>query len=100
MEVPLYYIVKRGLSPEQLEAVMSALSITPCQAVFISNIVDSDLAWKFAPQVINAKTDSEAMTQAKHWATDIGRPMLVIGEAEFIDGIFPDGRREPLLTHA
>lgn len=99
-EVPLFYVVKRGLSAEHVEAVMVALSITPCQAAFISTPQDAALAWNFAPQVICADAEETALSLAQRWATDVGRPMLVIGEADCLDAVFADGHREALVGHA
>jgi len=92
-EVPLFYIVRRGLSDEQVEAAQAALFLTPCQAAFISSAVDEDLAWKLSSQVVYGNIEA-----AKQWAEEIGRPMLFIGEAEFIDAVFPDGKREALVA--
>jgi len=100
LEVPLYYIVRRGLQPEQVEAAALTLSITPCQAAFISNHVDAELALKFSEQVFSADSDATANLLAKQWAQDIGRPMLVVGDADFIDGVFPDGHREAIVQDA
>jgi hypothetical protein len=100
LEVPLYYILRRGLQPEQVEAAALTLSITPCQAVFISNHIDAELALHFSDQVFSADSEALAILLAKRWAEDIGRPMLVVGDAEFIDAVFPDGHREAIVANA
>ena|SRR5579859_4675350 len=99
MDVPLFYIVKRGLSAEQFEAVQAALSLTPCQAVFISNLNDHDLAWKFADQVIHADSEATAILLARTWQERTERPMLVVGEAELLDGVFADGHKEAITVY-
>lgn len=100
IEAPLFYVVKRGLSPEEIDAVRASLSITPCQAVFISKTEDHDLAWRFSDQVMMAVDEETALLLAKRWATDIGRPMLVVGTAALLDAVFADGKREALTIHA
>lgn len=100
MDVPLFYILKRGLEPEYFEAAVAALSITPCQAAFISDAKDAGLAWKLVEQVITCDSDETALSLAKKWSTDIGRPMLVIGKAEFLDSVFSDGHREAITADA
>jgi len=100
VEIPLYYIVKRGLTAEQADAAMAVLSLTPCQAAFITNPVDAVLACHFTQQVISADADATAMKLARRWAEDIGRPMLVFGDADFIDAVFSDGRKEAVVANA
>lgn len=99
-EVPLLYLIKRGLSPQQVEAVRTALSMTPCHAVFISRIEDHDLAWRFGDQVIRSDSDEAAFDLAKVWAERIGRPMLVLGGTELLAAVYSDGRRETMEVHA
>lgn len=100
MDIPLLYILKRGLPPEQAEVVWAALSITPCLAAFVSNAQDAALASNFVTYVVRSESDSSAIHEATECAKEYERPMLVIGEADFLDGMFADGRREPIATYA
>lgn len=93
---PLFYVMKRGLDEKYVQAVQAALAITPCQAVVVSDLADAEVAWKFAPMVMRASDDFMALTVARHWATNTGRPLLVIGKADFLDAIYPDGHTEKI----
>ena len=91
---PLFYVMKRGLPQKYLDAIADALCITPCQAVVISDLQDSHVAWNFAPMVMRADSDFMALTLAREWAQRTGRPLLVIGKAEFLDAVYRDGHTE------
>lgn len=93
---PILYVLRRGLPQKQLDAVMDALSITPCVAVVISDLEDAKVAWNFAPMVMRAETELLALQVARHWAEKTQRPLLVIGKADFLDAIYFDGHIESL----
>lgn len=95
---PLFYVLKRGLSPEQADVAVELLSVTPCQAAVVRDFADTPIALSFAPQIFWANDEVAACEFARKWATETGRPLLVLGEAEFLDAVFPDGRREPLAS--
>lgn len=78
MEVPVYYIVRRGLDPDELQKVQAALSLTPCQAAFISNLQDHEFALKFSDQIICTESENKSLELANEWAKRIGRPMLAV----------------------
>lgn len=98
MDVPLYYIVKRGLPESQIETIKAALSVTPCQAVVISNLSDESLAIHLAPVILTAKDDAVALDLARQWAERTERPLLVIGTADLLDAVYPDGHQESVLN--
>jgi hypothetical protein len=91
---PLFYVMARGLGIELLDQIEAALSITPCQAVVISEYGDAEVAWKFAPMVMRAESELLALSLAREWAIRTGRPLLVIGKAELLDAVYKDGHVE------
>lgn len=91
---PLFYVMARGLEQKFLDAIGDALCLTPCQAVVISDLQDASIAWNFAPMVMRADSEFIALTLAREWAIRTGRPLLVIGKAEFLDAIYRDGHVE------
>jgi len=97
LDVPLYYIVRRGLSESQIEAIKAALSLTPCQAVVISDFSDEPQAINLAPVVLSAHSDELAVEVAREWAEKTSRPLLVIGKSELLDAVYPDGHQEPVF---
>lgn len=97
LDVPLFYIVKRGLSESQIETIKAALSLTPCQAVVISDFSDEPQAVHLAPVVLSANSDSLAVELARDWAEKTGRPLLVIGKSELLDAVYSDGHQEPVF---
>jgi hypothetical protein len=92
--------MKRGLEDKYVEAVEAALSITPCQAVVVSDFADAPIGLRFAPMVIRSDDDVTALAVARHWALSTGRPLLVIGQADFLDAIYPDGHTESVQAEA
>ena len=53
MQTPMIYLVSKRLSPEQIEAVKSALLITPLSAAVICDSRDASLAHNFCDTVSN-----------------------------------------------
>jgi len=92
--------MKRGLSLDQVEAVMAALSITPCAAVFTTDYKDTEIFTDLAEQIVIAENYATAISKAREWANEYGRPMLVIGESELLDAVYDDGHKEPCLKDA
>lgn len=97
VRVPLYYSVKRGLEPEDIKRVQSALALTPCHAAFIGSPLDHDYALNFTEQVICAENPENVDTLAKEWAERIGRPMLILGCAEILGAVYQNGNFEICL---
>lgn len=94
--VPLYYVVSRKLPPEEAFIVLHCLSITPCQCAVISDVHDCKLAITLSNEIIRAATDEDAHLIAKDLSIKTKRPLMVIGEANFLDAVYPDGHREPI----
>lgn len=97
---PLFYVMARGLDRKTIDAVEAALSLTPCQAVVISDLKDAEIAWIFAPVVMRAEDEFMALTMAREWATRNGRPILVIGKAEILEAVYKDGHTESVTKGA
>jgi hypothetical protein len=98
IETPIYYIASRKIPPQDAFSIAMALRITPVQCAIISDVLDASLAIELAPSVLRANTDADAMGLAHAIANDTKRPTLVVGEAELLDGIYADGRREAIAT--
>jgi hypothetical protein len=96
--VPSYYIVSAKLPSEEAWSVIHALSITPCECAIISDILDARLALELSPNVRIAATDKDALGLAVLMSEEMQRPVLVIGEADFLDAVMPDGGRHPVCT--
>lgn len=94
IEVPAYYVVNRSLPKEEAFSVASALRITPVQCAVISDVLDAELALELAPSVMRAASDKDALALAALLSKESQRPVLVVGEADFLDGVYLDGRRE------
>jgi hypothetical protein len=99
-DVPLFYVVSRHLPIEQVEVVLRIMRITPCFLAVISRVQDAALGLSVAPDVANAASDEDALALAKKMAIEIERPVIVVGEADFLDAVWADGRRESLASHA
>lgn len=97
---PLFYVMARGLDRKTLDAIEAALSLTPCQAVIVSDLRDAEIAWNFAPMVMRADSELLALSLARETATRTGRPLLVIGKAELLDAVYRDGHIESVARGA
>lgn len=98
MMPPLFYVMARGLDTPYLDAIEAALSLTPCSAVVVSRLQDAEIAWRFAPMVMRADDEILAIGLAKEWASRTSRPILVIGQAKFLDAVYRDGHVESVET--
>lgn len=98
--VPLFYVMNRKLPEDEAAAVLRALSITPCQAAIVTDLLDTKLAFSVAPDVIHAINDEQALLLARKVVEEIRRPVLVIGVADFLDAVYSDGTREAVAKVA
>jgi hypothetical protein len=98
VEVPSLYVVSRKLPSDEAYPVIHALSLTPVQAVVISDVHDASLALELCPSLLRAGSDEDALVVAAAMAKDMSRPVLVVGEANFLDAIYASGRREAVAT--
>ncbi len=100
LRVPSYYVLRRLCSDEDIQHVLHALRITPIQAVIVSDILDADFAMKLSTAVLRVSSDPAAHEVAMKVSKDTGRPVLVIGDAKFLDAVYPDGTRGPIAASA
>lgn len=98
IQVPSVYVVNRELPAEQASVVMNALSITPVHCAVIFDRLDAELAFALSPSVIRRDSEEEAMHLAMSLAKEFNRPVLVVGEADFLDGLYADGHREAIAA--
>ena len=96
IRVPIVYVVNRQLPHEETLAVLQTLRITPCCCAVISNILDAEWAFQLTPGVLRADTEEKATEMATEIALEYRRPVMVLGEADFIDAIWSDGTRSPI----
>lgn len=96
INAPLVYVVNRQLPHEEALSVLYTLRITPCCCSVISNILDAQLALQLTPGVRRTNTEDEAIDTAKAIALEYNRPVMVLGQADFIDAIWSDGSRSPV----
>lgn len=88
LRVPLYYIVDRNISREEEEAVAYNLRLTPPEIAFVSNVYDTDLAFRLAGSVSLMPSHDYACLVAAKIATEYKRPVLVIGEADNMEAVY------------
>jgi len=100
VEIPLYYVLSRSLPREEADAVMQVLHITPVRVAIVSDLLDTDLAWMFAPEVLRSDTDENALALARQLALDTRTAILVIGKADFLDAVYVSGKRKAMAKHA
>jgi hypothetical protein len=90
--VPLYYVVKHDLTPEEQESVERLLLLTPCYAAFVADSTDLTFARGLCEEVV-AAIGIDPETLAEGWARTLERPMLTFGNVELIDAVYDDGTR-------
>jgi hypothetical protein len=93
-KIPLYYVVNRTLPKDEATAVLDYLRITPVMCAIISDLLDGELALRLSNEVIRTNDDEHAREVANLISTDLQRPCLVLGEANFLDAVFKDGHIE------
>jgi len=99
-KVPIYYVVRRGLSDHETEALLYAMQITPVLAVVITDPHDAELGLKLSSEILKTRTEMEAHELARHVSMDQGRPLLIIGEAYFLDEYYEDGTHNGVSINA
>lgn len=93
-KVPIYYVANAALSEPEMAFVLSALKITPVLACIITNPVDCDFALQLSAEVMKADTLVAAHKLAKEVNRNTGRPLIILGEANFLDAYYADGTME------
>ena len=98
--LPQYYILNRELPEEYAEQVTRMLGMHPVVCVIVSSLIDARLGFRICGNVMRRRDDAEAAATALEVAQQTGKPALVIGTADFLDAVYPDGRREALAKTA
>jgi uncharacterized protein YeeX (DUF496 family) len=97
--VPSYYVANCDLKDAKLDYLLQLLKMTPVAAVIVSNPKDIELARKVDDFIVRVDDIKAAHVFAQGFAKDSERPVLVLGDAEFLDGVFADGTREAVKLH-
>lgn len=92
-EVPAYYVLGENL--RDADSLQEALRMTPVDTAIVSNVLDYDFAQSVFQAVILVSPGREHSTRL-----DVGRRVVIFGEAEYLDAVYPDGRRENLIPRA
>lgn len=89
--LPEYYVVSRHM--QDADCILHALRLTPIDIAIVTNVLDYDYATQLCNAVI--LTDDAEKTRLS-----LNRRVLILGEADFIDAVYADGRRESLAARA
>ncbi len=93
MEVPVHYSLSRGFKAiDKLERVFA---ITPILCCIVTDPHDTPFALKLNPAVIQSSADNADLL-ADMLGDRYGLPAVVIGEADGLEAVYADGRREKL----
>jgi hypothetical protein len=93
--VPCVYVLNRKATEEQRDLAEQMLAITPCPTALITDHGDVGLAYRYS-QIISYYVGPDVVPAAKQLAQEQKRPVLVIGDADFIDVVYPDDHTEKL----
>jgi hypothetical protein len=92
MHVPLYYVLGRDIS--DVDAVSSALQLTPCAAGIATSEEDKALLQPLVDEVYHAADGSAVREWAVHLARAVGIPILIVEDGSALTAVFPDGKEE------
>ena len=96
IDLPLFYILNRHLSNEQVPAIQTSLRITPVDCSVVFDVQDVNLATQFSIPFFLAKDEPDALDCAVELSQKHQRRALVIGHADLLDACYADGRKEPV----
>lgn len=92
-EIPIYYVLNKSVRDS--EGVLATLRMTPIDAAIVTDWLDYDFACQICDVV--AVTSPDQVTKIREM---LNRPVLLLGEADFLDAVYADGRRESIAAHA
>ena len=98
LALPTFYILNRECPLEHARYIKDVLSITPIVGAIISDQRDYPLAMMFTDSVLHAETPERAQELAIELVEQDGVLPLVIGQADMLDAIYPDGRKESVAV--
>jgi hypothetical protein len=96
LTLPAFYVVNRRLPREHASFIAAALKITPINIAIVSDVADVSLALEFCSSILRVADNELAMKTAMS-ISQTARP-LVIGDADVLDAVYPDGKTEPVAT--
>lgn len=96
INVPLYYIIGRDMSREELEAAQWVFNITPCATGVVSRHGDKELIDSLVFQVLKAEDESACCDLAAHLARTTGKPMLTVGSGREFNAVYHGGEVETI----
>lgn len=99
-EIPQHYIVSRSLA--DLEVALLCLRLTPASAVLVEHNrwMDYERAQELSGIVVMAGAGKSMEQAASQLTESFGRPVIVLGECDFVEAVYADGRRVSLAAHA
>lgn len=97
---PAFYVVKQGCNDTETANLLHAMKITPILAVIIVDPADADFALMVSDEVMRTTSVQHSHSLAREIHAETGRPVLVVGEAQFLDAYYSDGRVEPVIPNA
>lgn len=89
--MPTHYVLSRSFT--DIDKLSRVFEITPILGCIVTEARDSELALKINPQII-LSTDPE--NAAAYLFTEYGFPSVIIREAEGLQAVYADGRREEI----
>jgi hypothetical protein len=88
---PLYYILGRDMSKEDLEAAHWVFNITPCATGVVSRHTDKSLVDPIVYEVLKAEDEQACNELAAHLARATNRPMITVGEGNQLTAVYHSG---------
>ena len=99
-EIPQYYVVSRSLA--DFYGAQQALQLTPARVVIVdcNEWDDYERAQSLGEQVVIACPGKTASEMAPLISESIGAPVLMLGDVDFVEAVYADGRRVSLAAQA
>jgi hypothetical protein len=99
---PAVYVLSRHIALDDTDDAVRMLGFTPLNKIFIHDDRDLALACVFLPaqEILKTRSQADSVELAQAVYAETGEPSLVVGDAELLDAIWPDGRREALCPTA
>ena len=92
-DFPVYYILNRQI--RDADRILYALRLTPVDTAIVDDWLDMDFMAQLCQTIVMAeKGSTDAVRET------LQRPVLILGEAEFLDAVYADGHRESLAFQA
>lgn len=96
IRAPLYYVIGREMTEEELEAAWWVFNITPCSSGVVTNDKDKALIGPVVWHFFKAEDESACRDLAAHLARTTGKPMLTVGAGKEMVAVYHDGAEETI----